>query len=74
MTLAVSRAFMVGLDIQTVEIDSCQASGLASRFLESMNVHPETCAGFEVTLHESFFCILHVLHWLIFTMVSYFLR
>ena len=54
MTLAVSRAFMVGLDIQTVDTDSYQASGLASRFLESMNVHRETCAGFEVTLHESF--------------------
>ena len=57
MTLAVSRAFMVGLDKQPVDMpDSSQASGLASRFQESMNVHRGTGVSTAVTLH--LFCIL----------------
>ena len=63
MTLAVSRAFMVGLDKPPVDNDSSQASGLASRFQESMNVHRGTGFSTAVTLHQSRFCILHVLHW-----------
>ena len=55
MTLAVSRAFMVGLDKQPVDTDSSQASGLAYRFQESMNVHHGTDVSTAVTLHQSFF-------------------
>ena len=58
MTLAVSRAFimfMVGLDKQTVDTNSSQASGLASRFQESMNVNCGTGVSTTVlvTLHQS---------------------
>ena len=54
MTLIVSRAFMVGLDKQPVDTDSSQASGLASRFQESMNGHRGTGVGTAVTLYQSF--------------------
>ena len=65
MTLAVSRALMVGLDQKPVDNDSSQTSGLASRFQGSMNVDRGTGVSTAVTLHQSFFGILHVLHWLI---------
>ena len=47
MTFAVSRAFIVDLDKQPTDTDSSQASGLASRFKESMNVNSGTgrCIG-----------------------------
>ena len=51
MTLAVSREFMVGLDKQLVDTDASQASGLASRFKESMSVHRGTGVSTVVTLH-----------------------
>ena len=54
MTLAVSRAFMVGLDKQPVDTDSSTASGLASHFQKSMNVHRGTGVSTAVTLHQSF--------------------
>ena len=54
MTLAVSRAFMVGLDKKKKPSrHSSQASGLASRFKESMNVHRGTGVNTEVTLNQS---------------------
>ena len=62
MTLAVSRAFimfMIGLDEQTVDTDTSQASGLASRFQESMNVHRETGVSTPVTLSSVFLARLH---------------
>ena len=62
MTLVVSRAFMVGLDKHPVDTVSFKACGLASRFQESMNVHYGTGVSAAVTLHQVFFCILHVLH------------
>ena len=55
MTLAESRAFMVGLENYPVDTDSSNASGLTSRFQESMNVHPGTGISTAVTLHQSFF-------------------
>ena len=55
MTLAVSWAFMVGLDKQPVDTDSSQASGLTSHFQESMNVHCGTDVSTAVTLRQSFF-------------------
>ena len=55
MTLAVSRAFIIGLDKQPEDTDSSQASGLASGFQESMNVHHGTGVSTAVTLHQSFF-------------------
>ena len=64
MTLAVSRAVIVDLDKQPVDTDPSQASGLASRFQESMTVHRGTGVSTAVTLHQSF-CNLHVLHWLV---------
>ena len=64
MTLAVSRAFMVGFDKQSIDTDLSQASGFASYFQKSMNVHCGTGVGTAVTLYQSI-CILHVLHWLI---------
>ena len=54
MTLAVSRAFMVGLDKHPEDTDSSQASCLASRFQEPMNVHRGTGVNITVTLHQSF--------------------
>ena len=67
MTLAVSRAFMVGVeeqdkssdieqqpDKEPVDTDSSKASGIASRFQKSMNVHRGTCVSIELTLHQSF--------------------
>ena len=42
MMLDISRALMIGLDKQTVDTDPSQASGLASRFQESMNGHRVT--------------------------------
>ena len=54
---------MVGLDKQPIDTDSSQASGLASCFQESINVHRGTGVSTAVTLHQSFF--LHVLHWLL---------
>ena len=66
MTLAVLRAFVVGLDKQPVDTDSSHASGLACRYQESMNVHRgtgvSTALSTAITLH---FSILHVLHLLI---------
>ena len=55
MTLAVSRAFMVGLDKHPVDTDLSQESGLASSFQESMKVYRGTGVGTAVTLHQSFF-------------------
>ena len=52
--MAVSRAFMVGLDKQPVDTDSSQASGLASRFQESMNVPRGTGVSTALTLRQSF--------------------
>ena len=54
MTLAVSLAFMVGLDKQPLDTDSFQACGIASRFQESINVHRGTGVSTAVTLHLSF--------------------
>ena len=65
MTLAVSRAFMVGLGKQPVDTDSSQASGLASRFQESLNVHRGTGVSTIVTLHQSLF-----LYFTCFTLVN----
>ena len=58
MTLAVSWAFMVGLDKQPVDTDTSQASGLAFRFQESMNVHRGTGVSTADTLHQFLLCIL----------------
>ena len=66
MTLAVSRAFMVNLDKQPVDTDSSQASGLASRFQESINVHRGTGVSTAVTLHQSCF----FLYFTCFTLVK----
>ena len=52
--LAVWWAFIVGSDKQPVDTDSFQASGLVSRFQESMNVHRGTGVSTAVTLHQSF--------------------
>ena len=52
MALAVSRAFMVGLDKQPVNTYSSQASGHASRFQEPMNIHRLTGVSTEVTLNQ----------------------
>ena len=41
---------MVGLDKQPVDTDSSQASGLAFRFQESMNVHRGTSVSTAVTI------------------------
>ena len=60
MTLAVSRAFMVGLDKQPVDTNTSQTSGLTSRFQESMNVHRGTGVSTAVILHQFLFCILYV--------------
>ena len=57
MALAVSQAFMVGLDKQPVDTDSPQESSLASRFQESMNVQRGTGVSTAVTLHQSSFLI-----------------
>ena len=46
---------MVGLDKQPIDTDSSQASGLASCFQESINVHRGTGVSTAVTLHQSFF-------------------
>ena len=46
---------MVGLDKQPIDTDSSQASGLASGFQESMNIHRGTGVSTAVTLHQSFF-------------------
>ena len=54
MKLAVSRAFMAGLDKQPVNTDSSRAPGLTSCFQESMNVHRGTGVSTAVTLHQSF--------------------
>ena len=54
MTLAVSLAFMVGLNKHPIDTDSSKASGLASRFQESMNIHRGTGVSTAVTLHQSF--------------------
>ena len=51
MTLAVSRAFIADLNKQPVDADSSQASGLASRFQESINVHRGTGVSTAETLH-----------------------
>ena len=67
MTLAVSRAFimfMVGVDKQPVDTDSSQASGHASRFQDSMNVHRGTGVSTAVTLRQSF------LYFTCFTLVN----
>ena len=54
MTLAVSRAFMVGLDKQAVDTDSFQANGLAFRYQESIKVHRRTGDSTAVTRHQLF--------------------
>ena len=58
--------FMVGLDKQTVDTDSSQASGLASRFQESMNVHRGTGVSTAVSLHH---CHQSFLYFTCFTLV-----
>ena len=60
MTLAVSRAFMVGLDILPADTVSSQSSGLASRFQEPMNVHRGTGVSTAVTLHQSAFFVFYM--------------
>ena len=54
MTLAVPRAFIVGSDKYPGDTDSSQASGLASFFQKSMNLHRGTGVSTVVTLHQSF--------------------
>ena len=48
---------MVGLDKQPVDTDSSQASGLASRFQESMNVHRGTGGSNVFIVGETRFAI-----------------
>ena len=48
---------MVGLDKQLVDTDSSQASGLAPRFQESMNVQRGTYFSTAVTLNKSFLVV-----------------
>ena len=62
MTLAVSRPFMVGLDKQPVDSGSSQASGLAFRFQESMNVLRGTGVSTAVTLHQSLFFLFYMFY------------
>ena len=49
-----------GLDKQPVDTDSSQASGLAPRFNESMNVHRGSCVSTAVTLHQSFCFVFYI--------------
>ena len=66
MILAVSQAFMVGLDKHPEGTDSShsQACGLASRFQESMNAYRGTGVSTAVKLHQSF------LYFTCFTLVN----
>ena len=59
MTLAVSRAFMVGLDKYPVDTDSSQASGLASHFQEPMNVNRGTGVTALVFLYFTCFTLVN---------------
>ena len=53
---------MIDVDKQPVDTDSPQASGLASRFQKSMNVHRGTGVSTTVTLHQSFWVVFYMFY------------